>query len=154
MSINFKTIAPTMVRAHDAIHQLARSIRPLELSSSRGQLRFSACRICNLLPTALAGKGSPDLIEHALILARITRRKMEGLEPAHPRSARDLTCGSGRQMCASLRERCVRFGKCSFYEQQVGIRDKPENGLPIGRRIRNIGHIADLFTRRNAHDMA
>src|SRR6516164_3167866 len=98
-----KTTAPAMIRAHDAIHQLTRSIRPLELSSSHGQFRFSACGICNILSTALAGKGRPDFVQHALILARVTRRKMEGLEPAHPRGARDLPCGYSRQVCSFLR---------------------------------------------------
>jgi hypothetical protein len=102
----------------------------------------------------LAGKGSPDLVAHALILARITRRKMEGLDPAHAGSARDLPCGGGRQVSAFLRQRCVRLRKRSLYEQQVGILDKSDNGFPIGRRIRNIGHIADFLTGRNGHDVA
>src|SRR5262245_10569532 len=91
--------------------------------------------------------------QHLCLVCRVTRREVKWLDAPHIGFSRDLSSRRGCQMRPLACQCCVRPRKCRLNEEDVGILNERHDGCTIGRRVGDIGNIADLLARSDGQDI-
>jgi len=91
--------------------------------------------------------------QHPLLLSHIAWRKVKQLDAAHIGCSGNFSSRRGREMTPVPRQRVVRSSKRRLNEEDIRVLNERYDGATIGRRVGDVGNIANFLSGRDAEEV-
>ena len=91
--------------------------------------------------------------KHPLLLPHITWREVKRLDAAYIGFSSNFSSSRGREMSPVPRQRIVRSCKRRIDEENIRVLHERNVGVTIGRRIGDVGDIANFLSGRDGQEI-